>query len=180
MKRSIIIYASALFLLLAQACSDGITNTQQSDEYVHSASNVNIESITPSDAGLDAGAEDLVLASSGSITYSYDPSTQSLYLQHEDAIFRSSPESISVRIERAENIITVVEEQQAVGDGFLRRYDLGMRISDLPAGVYRVLIVEPYAQTDQLPLTFKLDLVAALSGSFDRPLSASAQESLSR
>ncbi|MCB2205063.1 hypothetical protein KQI65_09965 [bacterium] len=176
MKRLTRTLAIILSVVVFAACSDNVTSSNNSDTFRSSAdSDILLQSVTPSNGESDNSG----LASAGSIDYNYDPDTRTLYLTHVDALFSSVPGTIAVKLDREENILTIVEDEFA-GAGSLQRYDLKMKITDIPAGVYRVLVVEPNESSDQLPLTFKLDLVASLKGSFDRPQSVIDITSLSR
>lgn len=172
MKRFISILALALVPLFVTACNDGATNSHSTQpEFRAASTDIRLLDLTPS-ATPDLPAEGgLVHAPPGTITYHYDAEEKRLVIRHFDALFRDGDTPLSLRMNRQENIITIIEEQFD-GEGPLRRYDLTAEIRDLPAAVYRVLVVEPWPAAEQLPLTFKLDLAAGTEGRFDRPRSA--------
>ena len=70
------------------------------------------------------------------------------------------PVSVRVRIE--ENIITVLERQPAEADGALGLHDISFEITNLPVRAYRVVVIEPWVEKTQRPLSFRMDLVESL------------------
>jgi len=172
MKRFIAPLAIFIISFLVAACDDHTDSSISTQpDYSSASPAIHITDVAAAetlDVPTDGG---MVLAPPGAIEYAYDAEEKRLVIRHTDVVFRDGAGPVSLRVDRQENILTIIEEQYGT-EGRLRRYDLTAEIHDLPAGVYRVLVVEPYPAEEQLPLTFKLDLVAGSEGRFDRPQSA--------
>ena len=90
-------------------------------------------------------------------SYRYDVTTGALRVTHANAALRgtgagtSVPVSVRVRIE--ENIITVLERQPAEADGALGLHDISFEITNLPVRAYRVVVIEPWVEKTQRPLS---------------------------
>lgn len=176
MKHTTAILAAILFSALLAACSNDDSGAQP----VASAGvGSDLVSVTPS-VPLQAATGKGVLAGDAAVTvlpynatsstfsYSYDVTTGSLRVTHANAALRtagtnaSAPVSVRVRIE--ENIITVIERQPALADGALGLHDISFEITNLPVRAYRVVVIEPWVEKAQRPLSFRMDLVESLSG----------------
>ena len=176
MKHATAILAAILFSALLAACSDDDSGAQP----VASAGvGSNLVSVTPgiplraaTGTGVPAGDAAVTTlpynATSSTFSYSYDVTTGSLQVTHANAALRaagnsaSAPVSVRVRIE--ENIITVIERQPAQADGALALHDISFEITNLPVRAYRVVVIEPWVEKTQRPLSFRMDLVESLSG----------------
>ena len=58
----------------------------------------------------------------------------------------------------------MLERQPAEADGALGLHDISFEITNLPVRAYRVVVIEPWVEKTQRPLSFRMDLVESLSG----------------
>ncbi len=87
-----------------------------------------------------------------------------LSLKHVNAGFNCCPE-ITADIDIENNIITI-EEIELEGICYcLCLFDIDYEIRNLPAGEYRIVVVEPYLPEGDEPLDFTIDISSAPSGS---------------
>jgi hypothetical protein len=124
----------------------------------------NLLSVTPSVGILPEGGDIAYNADESAIDWRYDTVAGALLLRHSNAALRNDGQNVSIRIRIEENIITVIEKQREAGSGPLDLYDVEFLITDLPVRSYRVVVIEPYVQKEQRPLSFRLDLVESLTG----------------
>lgn len=129
-------------------------------------------------AGVFTGASDCKLFAKddpvrqdhGYLVWSYDLDAGLLRVDHFNAGLNCCPEytaSIAVAGDRL-----VITETETVGlCGCLCLFDLGFEVSDLPADVYEVTVVEEYLAPEDPPLTGTIDLTQAAFGTISAPRS---------
>lgn len=175
MKQFTAIIAAIILSLTFSACSSDDSGTQPFGDSGVGSALVSVTASAPlRAAGSDGDADGITTLAynspESSFTYSYDAVTGALRVRHSGAALRSAadgtaaPLTLRVRIE--ENIITVIERQHALENGPLALYDIDFEITNLPVRAYRVVVIEPYVDKDQAPLSFRMDLVESLEGGF--------------
>lgn len=153
-----------LFFLAAMlsACGENNSGTEPENS---AGIDARIISIAPS-AAMRSDERDIAYAATESgVTWYYDETSESLVLRHRNAALRGDGNDLTLRVRIEENIITVLERQKETAAGPLGLHDIEFRITDLPPRAYRMVVIEPYVERGQRPLSFRLDLVEALSGS---------------
>ncbi|MBE0646028.1 MAG: hypothetical protein IH600_18240 [Bacteroidetes bacterium] len=155
------ILAAFLLAITLPACSTDGTGTEPEQASTIEATSLSVsrsEALTAANAVIPFASE------TSSFQYRYDTGSGDLHVRHANAAFKPGGDiSVGVRIE--ENIITVIERQHSAASGSLGLYDLDFVITNLPVRAYRVVVIEPYLQKDQDPLSFRMDLVENLAGS---------------
>lgn len=102
------------------------------------------------------------------IRYNYDGSG-TLLITHVNTGFNCCPDSFRVGIDVGNDTIRITETELLTNGGCrcLCLYDLEYEITDLPAGSYRIEVVQMYlAEEDEL-LESTIDLTSAAADSFD-------------
>jgi hypothetical protein len=100
------------------------------------------------------------------VDYEYD-GVGVLMLHHRTAPFNCCPASFSAVVETRGDTLTI-QESEVVVDGGCRclcLYDIGIRVENLPPGIYLVRILETNLAEGELPIEFTADLSAATNGS---------------
>ncbi len=97
------------------------------------------------------------------INYSYDGDSI-LSLQHLNAGFNCSPESVLADIEIKGDSLIIREDDSKHGAKCNCLYDIQITVRNLPAGQYHVRIVEPYVNYSWPRLMFDLDLKKTRTG----------------
>lgn len=176
MKHFPAILAAILLSALLTACGDDDSGAQP---VASSGVGSVLVSVTPAapltaETVSVAGSDDAAIAAlpynatASTFSYSYDATTGSLRVRHANAALRDAGSAasvpLSVRIRIEENIITVIERQPAQADGALDLYDVTFEITNLPVRAYRVVVIEPWVERTQQPLSFRMDLVESLEG----------------
>lgn len=161
MKRINVLLASLVLVAVLTACSNDGSGTEPANT---SRIEAKLLSVTPSAGLLPEGGEIAYNSDESGMNWHYDTVAGALLLRHSNAALRNNGQNVSIRIRIEENIITVIEKQREAGDGPLDLYDVEFIITDLPVRAYRVVVIEPYVQKEQRPLSFRLDLVENLTG----------------
>lgn len=161
MKRITALLASLLLGTVLTACSNDGGGTEPTNT---SGIEAKLLSVTPSAGLLPEGGDIAYNAEESGISWHYDAVAGALLLKHSNAALRNDGQNVSIRVRIEENIITVLEKQREPGSGPLDLYDIEFAITDLPIRTYRVVVIEPYVQKEQRPLSFRLDLVENLTG----------------
>jgi hypothetical protein len=109
--------------------------------------------------------QDSISNSKDCIEYQYDGKSY-LKFTHINAGFNCCPGKITANIEIDSNAILVKENEQAAGCYCNCLYDIDYEINNLAPGMYHIVIVEPYKQSDEPLLEFDMDLIGHPTGSF--------------
>ncbi|UCG60422.1 MAG: hypothetical protein JSV52_08785 [Candidatus Zixiibacteriota bacterium] len=96
------------------------------------------------------------------ILYSYNDTTNTLSIRHENAIFNCCIDEITAEFTVIDNVI-VISEDDVESDpcDCVCPYDVDIEISNLPAGYYLVIFTGPYLRD---PIQFTLNLIEEPSG----------------
>ena len=107
-------------------------------------------------------------AASSTFSHRYDVTTGALRVTHANAALRSTGArdiraGFRPRPHRGEHHHRA---RAAAGGGrrALGLHDISFGITNLPVRAYRVVVIEPWVEKTQRPLSFRMDLVESLSG----------------
>jgi hypothetical protein len=90
-----------------------------------------------------------------------------LHVRHVNAAFNCCIDDIAADITISNDTITVVEREELTTPCFcLCLYDLEYRFADIEPGTYVLIVVEPYTETGDAPLSFTVDLSTTPSGTY--------------
>ena len=114
---------------------------------------------------IDVSKSNSTKLSSDRVTFEYNPSNETLYINHKNAAF-SYCSKIKLNISFRKNEIIITEKENNTNCDSLTLYNLKIKLNKLPKKKYKISIIEPYVNLSTKKLEFEIDLNKNDMGSF--------------